>query len=116
MTPSSTPPRSPTGEPAARRGSRDEVERDFARAHAQRDARAVDGDVAAADDEHALALHAGIALPVAVAQEVERADDALSVRAGDRDDAALLQTRRDEHGVVLADEVVDRHVLAHRAR
>ena len=91
-----------------------ERERDLGRADAQRDARAVDGDVAAADDEHALALDAGVVLPVARAQEVERADDALGVGTRERQDAALLQPGGDQHRVVLADEVVDGHVIADR--
>ena len=80
----------------------------------QRHARAVDGHVAAADDQHALALDAGVVLPVAGLEELQRADDALGVGAGNRDDAALLQAGGDQHRVVLADEVVDRHVVADR--
>ena len=87
---------------------------DFGGADAQRDARAVDRDVAAADHQHALALDAGVVLPVARAQELERADHALGVCAGQRQDAALLESGGDEHGVVLADEVVDGHVVADR--
>ncbi len=68
--------------------------RGLAGADPQRDPRAVDGDVAAADDQHALALHAGVVLPVAGLEELERADDALGVGAGYRDDAALLKACR----------------------
>ncbi len=83
------------------------------RADAKRDTGAVHGDVAAADHEHALALDAGVALPVARAQELERAHDALGVGTGQGQDAALLQAGGDQHRLVLADEVVDGHVFAH---
>jgi len=78
------------------------------------DSSAVDGDVATAHHQHALALHSRVVLPVPGPQERQRPDDSLGACAWQRKDSALLQPRRDEHGVVLADQVVDRHVVAKR--
>ncbi len=78
----------------------------------QRNASAVHRNVAAADDQHALALDACVALPVARTQELQRTRDALRVRPRQRQDSAHLQPRGDEHGFVLTYQVVDRDVLA----
>ena len=89
-------------------------EHDLGRADAQGHARAVHRDVAAADDQDALAFDAGVALPVAGLEKVECADYPLGIVTGNRQNPALLESCRDQHGIVLADEVVHRNVSTDR--
>ncbi len=84
---------------------------DLGCADTQRATRAVDGDVAASDDEHALVANAGLALPVRVPQERERAQHAFCLGPRYREDPAFLQPDSDEHGVELPVEMLERYVL-----
>ncbi len=62
-------------------------------------ARRVDGDVAAADHEHALAGQVDGLAELDGAQEVERALDAAEVLAGYAQAHGLMRASRDQHGV-----------------